>query len=116
MQTGALLARGAFFDVSAARVAPDKAEKNAAVNDTLYKLNTGRLEVGKIGENDLLQSELALVRARTTLQSARLDLERATDGLRLSLGLPSGTALQVAGRHRISDFFIVSADACFVSL
>src|SRR2546429_6685796 len=54
------------------RVALDNAEKNAAVNDTLYKLNTGRLEVGKIGENDLLQSELALVRARDR-KSTRLN-------------------------------------------
>src|SRR2546429_6415877 len=86
------------------RVALDNAKKNAAVNDTLYKLNTGRLEVGKIGENDLLQSELALVRARTTLQSARLDYARAMDGLRLSLGLPAGTPLQVAVTTDLPDF------------
>jgi len=95
METVALLTSGAFFDVYAARVALDNAEKNAAVNDTLYKLNTGRLEVGKIGENDLLQSELALVRARTTLESARLDYDRATDALRLSLGLPAGAPVEV---------------------
>src|SRR5256884_7461563 len=86
------------------RVALDNAEKNAAVNDTLYKLNTGRLEVGKIGENDLLQSELALVRARTSLESARLDYARTLDGLRLALGLPAGTPLQVAVSTDLPDF------------
>ena len=40
------------------------ATANAAVNDTLYTLNKGRFEVGKIGENDLLQSELQLLGAR----------------------------------------------------
>ena len=104
METVALQTSAAFFDVYAARVALDNAEKNAAVNDTLYKLNTGRLEVGKIGENDLLQSELALVRARTSLESARLDYARTLDGLRLALGLPAGTPLQVAVSTDLPDF------------
>lgn len=56
-----------FFDVFAARMALENAIENSAVNDTLYTVNKGRFEVGKIGENDLLQSELALLRARTTL-------------------------------------------------
>ena len=84
-----------FFDLYAARVALQNAVTNAAVNDTLYRLNTGRFEVGKIGENDLLQSELALLRSRTALEAARLEHERATDALRLALDLPSGTAVEV---------------------
>lgn len=70
-------AAGAFFDLHAATVAVANAAANAAVNDTLYTLNTGRYEVGKIGENDLLQSELAVLRARTALDGARLDRARA---------------------------------------
>lgn len=85
-----------FFDVYAARVALDNAVKNAAVNDTLYRLNTGRFEVGRIGENDLLQSELALVRARTALEGARLEHQRATAALRLALNVPAGQPLEVA--------------------
>jgi len=104
MENVALQTSEAFFDVYAARVALDNAGKNAAVNDTLYKLNTGRLEVGKIGENDLLQSELALVRARTTLQSARLEYERATDELRLSLGFAAGAPLEVVVTTALPDF------------
>ncbi len=56
--------RDAFSDYYTATLGLDNALTNAAVNDTLYTLNKGRLEVGKIGENDLLQSELALLRAR----------------------------------------------------
>src|SRR5947208_2912504 len=59
MEAVALGTTGRFFDMYAARVALDNAVKNAAVNDTLYRLNTGRFDVGKIGENDLLQSEPA---------------------------------------------------------
>src|SRR5207245_11244636 len=69
----ALATTDLFFDVYAAHVALDNAVTNAAVNDTLYRLNQGRFDVGKIGENDLLQSELALLRASEALERARLD-------------------------------------------
>ena len=92
-----------FFDVYAARLALDNAVTNVAVNDTLYRLNTGRLEVGKIGENDLLQSELALLRARTSLEAARLEYDRATAALRLALNLPAGTPLEVAASATVPE-------------
>ncbi len=104
MEDVALQTATLFFDVYAARVALQNAVTNAAVNDTLYRLNTGRLEVGKIGENDLLQSELALLRSRTALESARLEHERATDALRLALDLPSGTPVDVAVTGEVPEF------------
>ncbi len=85
----------AFFDYFAARVALDNALTNVAVNDTLFTLNKGRFEVGRIGENDLLQSELALLRARTTLDGARLEHDRALAALRLALNVPPGTPLDI---------------------
>ncbi|HSD33457.1 MAG TPA: TolC family protein [Gemmatimonadales bacterium] len=96
MEDIAIRTTEAFFDVYAARVGLENAEKNAAINDTLYTLNTGRFEVGKIGENDLLQSELALLRAKTVLQGAQLEFERATAALRLDLDLAPGTPLEIA--------------------
>jgi outer membrane protein TolC len=84
-----------FFDVYAARVALETATRNAAVNDTLYTLNKGRYEVGRIGENDLLQSELALLRARTNLDGARLEYDRAAAALRLALNMAPDAPLEV---------------------
>jgi outer membrane protein len=84
-----------FFDVYAAKVALENQIKNAAVNDTLYTLNKGRFEVGKIGENDLLQSELALLRSRTTLDGARLEFDRASAALRLALNLPKNAPIDI---------------------
>jgi outer membrane protein TolC len=84
-----------FFDVYSAQMALNNALKNAAVNDTLYTLNKGRFEVGRIGENDLLQSELALLRSRNTLDGARLEYERSLASLRLALNLPADTALAI---------------------
>jgi outer membrane protein TolC len=92
----ALATTGLFFDVYGARVSLENATINAATNDTLYRLNQGRFEVGKIGENDLLQSELALLRSRTTLDGARLEYDRALAALRLALNLPPDAPLTVA--------------------
>jgi outer membrane protein TolC len=80
------------------------ATTNAATNDTLYRLNQGRFEVGKIGENDLLQSELALLRSRTSLDGARLENDRATAALRLALNLPPNTPLAIVVPAEIPVF------------
>ncbi len=85
-------------------MALDNAVKNAAVNDTLYTLNKGRFEVGKIGENDLLQSELALLRSRTTLDGARLEFDRAAAALRLALNLPVGAPLEITVTADVPEF------------
>lgn len=100
----ALATTDLFFAKYAGRVALDNAVANAAVNDTLYTLNKGRFEVGKIGENDLLQSELALLRARAALASARLEDDRATAALRLGLNLPPGTPLEIAVTRSVPEF------------
>ena len=99
IQTAAL-----FFDAYAARVALDNAIKNSAVNDTLYTLNKGRFEVGRIGENDLLQSELALLRMRTTLDGARLEQDRAFAALRLALNLPATAPLDIIVVSTVPEF------------
>ena len=85
-----------FFDVYAAQLGMENANANVAINDTLYTLNKGRYEVGKIGENDLLQSELALLRARTSAQDARLAYERALSSLRIGLHLAPGTPIDIS--------------------
>jgi outer membrane protein len=92
-----------FFAAHAARASLLNAEANAAVNDTLYRINTGRLEVGKIGENDLLQSQLALLRARAALEAARLENERALALLRQALGLPPGQPITLAVTTDVPD-------------
>jgi len=86
----------AYFDLFAAQLALANAEANAAVNDTLYTLNQGRYEVGKIGENDLLQSELALLRARAAMDGARLEQQRTEAALRRLLGLADGEPIVAA--------------------
>ena len=94
----------AFFDFYAAQMALNNAITNAAVNDTLYRLNQGRFEVGKIGENDLLQSELALLRARTSVDGARLDYERTLAALRLAINVAPDFPITIATPSDIPTF------------
>ncbi len=99
----ALATTTAFFDHFAARTSLDNAISNAAVNDTLYTLNQGRYEVGKIGENDLLQSELVLLRSRNALSAARLEHDRSLAALRLQLNLPGNVPLTIAVTDDVPD-------------
>ena len=91
----ALSAADAFFDVHSARLALDNAVAKVAINDTLFNLNKGRFEVGKIGENDLLQSELALLQARAQTDAAKLAFDRATAALKRLLSLPPDAPLEI---------------------
>jgi outer membrane protein TolC len=93
-----------FFDLYAARLALANQIKNAAVNDTLYTLNKGRFEVGKIAENDLHPSELALLRSRNLLDAARLENDRADAALRLALNLPKSTPIEISVTPEVPDF------------
>jgi outer membrane protein len=98
----ALSATEAFFDYYVAKRTLENAVANAATNDTLYNLNKGRLEIGKIGENDLLQSELALLRSRAQLDNAKLEYERTLAAFRLAINVPAGTPVDVIVPTNIS--------------
>jgi outer membrane protein TolC len=86
----------AFFDLYAAQMSFANATANTSVNDTLYTLNKGRFDVGKIGENELLKSELALLRARAALDDAKLARDRAEAVLRRMTGFPDNQTLVIA--------------------
>jgi outer membrane protein TolC len=95
MEDIAIAAANGFFDYYTAKLGLENAVTNVAVNDTLFTLNKGRFEVGKIGENDLLQSELALLRVQVSLDGARMEHDRALASLRLLLNLEPGAPLEI---------------------
>lgn len=98
---------GAFFDLYAAQMSLKNAQANVAVNDTLYTLNKGRYEVGKIGENDLLKSELQLLRARASLEDTKVQRDRAEAALRRQLVYPDARPLTIVTPDAIP---VVDAD------
>ena len=93
----------AFFNLYAQQITLANATANVAVNDTLYTLNKGRYEVGKIGENDLLKSELALLRARAAVEDARLARDRAEAALRRTIAYPEGQPLTIVAPDSIPN-------------
>jgi outer membrane protein TolC len=97
----------AFFNLYAQQMTLANATNNVAINDTLYQLNTGRFQVGKIGENDLLKSELALLRARAAVEDARLGRDRAEATLRRTIAYPANQPLTIVTPDAIP---VVDAD------
>ena len=97
----------AFFNLYAQQMTLRNASSNVAINDTLFTLNKGRYEVGKIGENDLLKSELALLRARAAVEDARVARARAEATLRRLIAFPEGRELEIVTPDSIP---VVNAD------
>ena len=87
------------------------AQANVLVNDTLFTLNKGRLEIGKIGENDLLQSELALLRARAAFADATLAHARALSQFRITINVPPGTPIELSVTADVPQFDADTAEA-----
>ncbi|HEY4321354.1 MAG TPA: TolC family protein [Gemmatimonadales bacterium] len=85
----------AFFDYYIAGLNLKNSEANLGINDTLYTLNKGRLEIGKIGENDLLQSQLALLRSQQSREDASLAYHRAKAAFQLAVNLPTSSAAAI---------------------
>jgi len=94
-------AAAAFFDLYAAQSTYDNSLANVGVNDTLYTLNQGRFEVGKIGENELLKSELALLRSRAALDDAKLARDRAEAALRRTIDFPENQQFTIVAPDSI---------------
>lgn len=76
-----------FFNIYIAQMNVKNAEFNVSINDTLLTLSKGRFNVGKIAENELLQSELALLNAKNDLENAILDYNNAIEEFKLFLNL-----------------------------
>ena len=84
-----------FFAVYFAERRVAAAAFNVAVNDTIYTVAQGRYELGKIAENELLQTELQHLNAQTALTEARIDYDRAVQDLKVALGIPYETDVEV---------------------
>lgn len=75
-----------FFNLASAQQDLETARFNYHNNDTLYKIANGRYNIGTIGENELLQSELSFMDAQSALNKAEYELNSAKNRLRSFLG------------------------------
>ncbi|MDX2247877.1 MAG: TolC family protein [Bacteroidia bacterium] len=85
-----------YFSVLIAQQGIRRAQNNVINNDTIFNLSQGRFSVGKIAENELLESELNLMNARADLSQAQMDYERSLEELITTLGLEKNAPLEIS--------------------
>ncbi len=76
-----------FFTVLDAQINLQIAQFNLANNDTIYKIEQGRYNIGTTAKDKLLQAELQLLRSRQDVTSARISLQNSKLDLRSYIGL-----------------------------
>lgn len=82
-----------YFNLMLAQVEMQIAQTNVANNDTIYKIAQGRYQLGKIGENLLLQLELNLLNSQLAISQGEVDLQNASLNLKSYVGIPSNAQI-----------------------
>lgn len=100
-----------FFNVLQAQVNLQIAQYNLANNDTIYKIEQGRYNIGTTSEDKLLQVELQLLRSRQDVARANLDLQNASLDLRIYVGLRNGEPFTLVMPDEIPTFDVSEDEA-----
>ena len=100
-----------FFNVLQAQSNLQIAQFNLANNDTIYKIEQGRYNIGTTSQDKLLQVELQLLRSRQAVAQSRLELETARLQLRSYIGLRNGEEFQLSLPEGIPVFDVTEDDA-----
>lgn len=77
-----------FFDLLSAKMNLKIVDLNVANYDTLYKIATGRYQLGKIAENELLQLELSLLNAQSEQERTHLNYKNVMFRFKSFLRVP----------------------------
>lgn len=100
-----------FFNVLQQQVNVQIAKFNLANNDTIYKIEQGRYNIGTTSQDKLLQVELQLLRSRQALAQANLALETARLQLRSFIGLTDDTSYELVLPETIPQFEVTVDEA-----
>ena len=95
-----------FFDLLLAQATMDIALNNLQNNQSLYEAALARQDSSETAENDLLQLELAVMRARQQVAKAELDLETSSLRLKSYIGINNGRDLSLLPPVSIPEFRI----------
>lgn len=77
----------AYFDFYIAKIQLENAMYNVSINDSIFRISEGRYNVGKIGENELLQVKLSKINAEQDVNRLQLQTAIAEQRLSLLIGL-----------------------------
>jgi outer membrane protein TolC len=100
-----------FFNVLTQQVNLQVATFNLANNDTIYKIEQGRYNIGTTSLDKLLQVELQLLSSRKDVAQASLDLETARLQLRTFIGLGEVDQFQLVLPEAIPQFTVTIDEA-----
>ena len=95
-----------FFDVYNAQINIRTREIDKANADTLFEISKGRFSVGRIAETDLLQIELSVRNAESSLAEAMLGIQRTTEQLRNFLGIKEVVNFELIPPDQLPDMFV----------
>lgn len=99
-----------FFQLALAQINRDIADMNYANADTLYRIATGRYNLGMIAENELLQMELSYLNAETSRHTAYNGLQDMEQRLRSFLGYRESVSLELTIPPAETPEFQIAAD------
>ncbi|MCA1762465.1 MAG: TolC family protein [Cryomorphaceae bacterium] len=100
-----------FFNFLDAQINYEIAEFNQLNNDTIFKIEEGRYNIGTTSKDKLLQVELQLLRSQQDVVQAQLDLETASQQLRAYLGLQTNDTLKLTIPETVPEFDIPIQEA-----
>ncbi len=95
-----------FFDLALAQQNLQVARINFSNADTLYKIAEGRYNIGTIAENELMQMELSVLNAGSSLNSSLVDLEIGKFQLRSFLGFNEKVDLELVIPKKIPELTV----------
>jgi outer membrane protein TolC len=100
-----------FFNVLEQQINHQIASFNLANNDTIYKIEQGRYNLGNTSLDKLLQVELQLLTSRQQVAQASLALETARLQLRSFIGLNDGERFELVLPESIPQFIVTVEEA-----
>lgn len=100
-----------FFNVLQAQVDQQIAQYNLSNNDTIYKIEQGRYNIGTTSLDKLLQVELQLLRSRQDVAQAKLNLQTSSLQLRTYIGATSEEKFDLVLPDEIPNIIINEEDA-----
>lgn len=106
MEVTAQTAARFFFQLLIQQKNLEIATQNEQSNDTIFRIEQGRYNIGTSTEDELLQTELNLLTAQAQAQQARLDVQSRSLELRNFIGLRDDVKLELVPPSDVPDFSI----------
>ncbi len=100
-----------FFSVISSQLNLTISEFNYANADTLFRIGSGRFEIGTITQDELLDLELTLLNAQTSLTKAKFNLQKARNTLNSFLRVSPSTIIDCVPPDSVPNLKIELDDA-----